>query len=294
MTISIVSNLSSLHSQRKLNQTHQAQERTVRRLSTGERLNSARDNSAGLAISTRLRARMNSIARAERNTADAVANIQFYEGAYSLITSLLGRMRQLATQSANDSNSASDRALLNEEYSQLALEIDRIAHSTSWGDRYALLATSTTSPPLGSTVSFQVGPDADTNNQLGYDSYQVGLRSSAGQALSNLLSLPTDISTRAGARQVLGQAESSLEYVMLRRARLGALSNRMELAGRHLAMSREALADADSRIRDANIAGETANSVKLTILSQSGIAVLSQANSMPSYLLQLLSNPTRF
>ncbi len=272
MSLVINSNISAMKAQGNLNRTQARLDRTFSRLSSGLRINSAADDAAGLAISTKLDAQLRSLGQAQRNAADGVSLAQIMDGAGREVGDLLGRMRELATQSLNDTYTTSDRASMDTEFQQLKTEITRIAEVTEFNGLKLTNATS--------AISIQVGAGSTTHDTINFN--RVDLSASGigvgTDAITDIVSSSTALDSIDIAITALGQ----------RRAYVGAHINRLESASSSIASARENLMAAMSRIQDADIASETADLAKNTILAQAGVSVLAQANQQPSLALALI------
>jgi flagellin len=307
MTI-INTNLLSLNAQRNLAATSSAQAVAINRLSTGLRVNNAKDDAAGLAISERMSAQSRGMEIARRNANDAVSLAQTAEGALGSINNMLQRMRELAVQAANATNSTSDRAALQNEFSQLQAEITRTASTTRFNGNTIL--TQTTS------FDFQVGANATANDMITVSALNItGASTSTGSddgALARAIATSIDISgATAGTRgtnastatSYFGYAAASmgsgafgavevidfaLSQVNTARSRFGAIQNRFDAVLSNLNIAIESQAAARSRIVDTDYARETASLARAQILQQAGVAMLSQANTAPNQVLQLL------
>ena len=289
MAMYINTNTSSLNAQRNLMNTTKSLDTSYTRLASGLRINSAKDDAAGLQISNRLTSQINGLDQGNRNANDGISLAQTAEGAMDEVTGMLQRMRTLAQQSANGSNSAKDRAALQKEVDQLGSEINRISQDTTFAGTKLLDGTF--------SGSFQVG--ADANQTIGFSLTQAGgftisgiaAAVTAGTADSIFVSGSAgaiDISTQSTAQDVLGAVDSMLEVVDSKRAELGAVQNRLDSTIRNQANISENVSAARSRIRDADFAIETANMTKQNILQQAASSILSQANQRPQSALQLL------
>ncbi|MFM1662815.1 flagellin N-terminal helical domain-containing protein [Aeromonas salmonicida] len=289
MAMFINTNTSSLNAQRNLMNTSKSLDTSYTRLASGLRINSAKDDAAGLQISNRLTSQINGLDQGNRNANDGISLAQTAEGAMDEVTGMLQRMRTLAQQSANGSNSAKDRAALQKEVDQLGSEINRISKDTTFAGTKLLDGTF--------SGSFQVG--ADANQTIGFSLSQAGGFSisgisaavTAGTADSIFISGSAgaiDISTQSTAQDVLGAVDSMLEVVDGKRAELGAVQNRLDSTIRNQANISENVSAARSRIRDADFATETANMTKQNILQQAASSVLAQANQRPQSALSLL------
>lgn len=279
--ISINTNIASINAQRNLGKTQSSLQANFGRLSTGLRINTAADDAAGLGISERLRSHIRSLAQAERNSQDGVSLLQTAEGAMNEVSGILTRMRELAVQSATDTVGATERTFLNDEVVQLRAELDRIAQVTEFNGA-ALLAGGA----AGATFNFQVGIGATAADQisttiLGTAATDLGIVGADSVAT-------IDLTTAAGARAALGVIDQGISDVSSRRAELGAIQNRLNVTMANLGTARENLSAANSRIRDVDVAAETASMTRNNILMQAGVSVLSQANQIPQMALNLL------
>jgi flagellin len=250
---------------------------SMQRLSSGLRINSGADDAAGLAISEKLKSQIRSMGQAQRNANDAVSLMQTGEGAMNEISAMLIRMRELSVQSSTDTVGSVERGFLQQELGQLRNEIDRIAEVTEFNG-IALLDGSATG------LDFQVGVNNTTNDRITTniaDMHATAL--GGGTALSAL-----NIDTKAGAQSALGVLDEAITDVSSARANIGSLQNRLQTTIANLATARENLTAANSRIRDVDVASESANMTKANILMQAGVSVLAQANQQPSVALSLL------
>ena len=266
MALSINTNVMSLAAQRNLSRTETGLQTSIERLSSGLRVNSAKDDAAGLAIASRIDAQVRGLNVAIRNAGDAISLAQTAEGGLSEITNMLQRMRELAVQSANATNSTSDRANLNAEFQQLNTEITRQIGATSFNG-IAVLNTA-------STQSFQVGANAGQT----IDVSTSVVAAAPGGAI-------TDATT---ANTAIGAVDTALDAVTTARATYGAVQNRFQSVINNLSVAAENQAAARSRIMDADFAMETANLTRLQILQQAGTAMVAQANAVPQSVLSLL------
>nr|ACB38420.1 flagellin A [Aeromonas caviae] len=287
MSMYINTNVSSLNAQRNMTNSTKSLDTSYTRLASGLRINSAKDDAAGLQISNRLTSQINGLDQGNRNANDGISLAQTAEGAMDEVTGMLQRMRTLAQQSANGSNSAKDREALQKEVNQLGAEINRIAGATTFAGTKLLDGS------FGGT--FQVG--ADANQTIGFslsqtDGFSVsGIALAAGQtAIFVSGATGIDISTQTKAQDVLGAVDAMLEVVDGKRAELGAVQNRLDSTIRNQANISENVSAARSRIRDADFATETANMTKQNILQQAASSILSQANQRPQSALSLLQN----
>jgi flagellin len=273
--LTIQTNVASLQAQKNLNGVQKGLNVSFNRLSSGYRINSAADDAAGLAISDSFQAQIRSYSVAERNANDGISMAQTAEGSLGQMTGLLQRMRELAVQSANGSNSSTDRGYLNTEFSQLKAEIGRIQTSTKY-DGNALIGAST------SSISFQVGISASATDRIAV--------TFGGLSMTTLLGSGEVItgSTASKALTAIGDIDSALGKVETARARFGAVMNRFETTTSNIQTVRTNLAAANSRIRDVDVAEESAALSRSQVLSQAAASVLAQANQAPQLALGLL------
>ena len=284
MSMFINTNVSSLNSQRNLMNTNKALDTAYQRLSSGLRINSAKDDAAGLQISNRLTSQINGLNQGNRNANDGISLAQTAEGAMEEITGMFQRMRVLAEQSANGSNTNADRSALQQEVKQLATEIDRIAKDTTFGGTKLLDGTY--------KGVFQVGADAKQTISFSLtqaNGFSISGINAAASAAGGFASIATlSISTQDNAQSVLGAVDKMIAGVDRKRAELGAIQNRMESTIRNQANIAENLSSARSRVRDADFAVETAALTQYNILQQAASTVLAQANQRPNGALSLL------
>lgn len=278
MALIINTNIASLNAQRNLAANTSNLDRSVQRLSSGLRINSARDDAAGLAISEQLRADIRSMAVAIRNAQDGISLSQTAEGGLQEIGSILIRMRELAQQSA--SGTINDRTPLTTEFKQLQEEIIRIAAVTEFNGT-SLLDGSLSGSGVDAGIALQVGLGAT----LGTDTINVN---GINQMNTVTLGVDGDIADADAARLMLGAVDFAISEVSNARGNLGAIQNRLDSTISNLRVSSENLQAADSRIRDADFALETAIFTKNQILVQAATSVLAQANVLPQQALTLL------
>jgi len=263
-------NLSALNAYRNLTITNTALAKSMEKLSSGLRINRAADDAAGLAISEKMRGQIRGLNQAIRNAQDGISLIQTAEGALNETHSILQRMRELAVQSANDTNTDQDRAQLQAEVNQLLAEIDRIANTTQFNTKALLDGTFTGTIHIG----------ANTGQNLVINISNMGV---SALGISGLA-----ISTQALADAAIASIDAAINLVSTERAKLGALQNRLEHTINNLSVASENLTAAESRIRDLDMAQEMMAFTRSQILSQAGTAMLAQANQIPAIVLQLL------
>lgn len=280
MSLVINTNIASLNAQRNLATSTLNLNTSVQRLSSGLRINSAKDDAAGLAISEKLRAHTRSINQAVRNSQDGISVSQTAEGALSEIGGLLSRMRELAEQASNGSISASNRSDLDSEFQQLKTEIDRIATVTEFNGTKLIDGSQ-----CANGITLQVGFQGTTDDRMTVMSGLTSVHSGSALSLTGNYSA---IISAAQATSVLAAIDSAISTVATRRATLGAVQNRLDTTISNLRVASENLTAADSRIRDADFAYETAQFTRNQILVQAATAILTQANVLPQAALQLL------
>jgi flagellin len=283
MAIVINTNVASLNAQRNLSNTQFGLNKALERLSSGYRINRAGDDAAGLAISERFKAQIRSTSQASRNTLDGVSLVQVSEGGYDEVSNILIRLRELAVQSANGTISSNDRDAIDTEFDQLTAEVSRIAAVVKFNNVQVLNGNS-----VGAAVSFslQVGIGTTSNDTITININP--LKASAlGSAAVNLSG--ASLTSASGATDAITTIDSAIDAVNTSRAQLGAVQNRLEATSRNLAIAVENLSAANSRIRDVDVAQETAELARFQILSQAGAAVAAQANQVPALALTLLN-----
>ncbi|MGF7016742.1 flagellin [Lachnospiraceae bacterium PF1-21] len=274
-------NITAINSYRNLTNNNSAVGKNLEKLSSGYRINRAGDDAAGLAISEKMRAQITGLETAQKNSQDAVSLIQTAEGSLTEVHSMLNRMVELATQSANGTYENNvDREAMEAEVTALKSEINRIADSTNFNGK-KLLDGSLSADGL----TLQVGDTADTFNQI---TVTVDSMKTADLGVSGAKLDAITIASQTGASAAIDVIKASINQVSTQRAGLGALQNRMEHTINNLSVNAENMTAAESRIRDVDMAKEMMAYTKNNILIQSSQAMLSQANSLPQGVLQLL------
>ncbi len=274
MGLRVNTNIASINAQRNTALVTQRLARNYNRLSTGLRISTAADDAAGLAISERLRSQVRSLAQASRNANDGISLVQVGEGALNEVSNILVRLRELTIQSANGSSSPQDKNTIKEEFDSLVNEVNRIAQSTEFNGIRLLDGSA-------STVTFQVG----INTTAGIDSLDVTLT----PALTTSLGLSTvDVGSGGNTSFAIGAIDDAINQVSALRGKFGSLQNRLQSTIANLGVTSESLSAAESRIRDVDVAYETAQLTRNNILQQASISILSQANQQPQSALQLL------
>jgi len=285
MAITIGSNIVSLQAQRRLGTASELLSQTFERLSSGQRINKASDDAAGLAIADSLRADQRIASVAIRNANDGISTINIADSALGEIGNVLTRLAELAEQSANGVFSTSQRNALQNEFTALGSEIERIAVTTQFNG-VALLSGS-------ASITLQVGFDSQSTSQISFQGVQgtlaaLGLADANASALSFSINAGTADAAQSASRLALDGVKGAIQSLAQQRGTLGATESRLRVAINNLGVARENFASAESRIRDVDVASEAAELTRLSILQQAGAAVLAQANQQPALALSLL------
>jgi flagellin len=279
-------NYESISAQRNLSSTQGSFFKAIEQLSSGLRINKAADDAAGLAVSEKLKNQVRGLNQAQRNAQDGISLLQTAEGALNETHSLLGRMRELAVQSANDTLSNSDRLHIQDEVNQLLSEVDRIANSTQF-NKISLLSNSSSM----TNVLLHVGANYETGSGTNENEITVSINGSDTASLG-ITSLATSgamsLTTQGGANSAISALDTAIEDVSTTRGEIGAYQNRLDSMINSLGVASENAGAANSRIRDADVAKSVSEMVRTQILQQSTMAVLAQANQAPQMALQLL------
>ncbi|WP_166252414.1 flagellin domain-containing protein [Marinobacter salicampi] len=274
MALGINTNVASLNAQNQLGKSQSLSNQALERLSSGLRINSAKDDAAGLSISTRFDAQIRGLSVAQRNANDGISMMQTAEGGLNETVNNLQRMRELAVQSANGTNNGTDRDALNAEFAQRALEITRIADQTKFNGTNLLNAAAPAS------VDIQVGANATEVIAVTFGDMSA--------ATLGVGAVTIDGADSTNATAAITAIDTALETVNTQRSTFGAAQNRFESTIANLGTTIENLSASNSRILDADFAAETAKMAKANVLQQAGISVLSQANARPNQVLSLL------
>jgi len=273
--ISLQTNVASLNAQRMTNRTSQGLGKSMERLSSGFRINSAQDDAAGLGISERLKSQVRGLAQASRNANDGLSVVQTAEGVMSEISDIVIRMRELSVQASSDSVTSTERGYINTEFGELKSEINRLVKSTKFNGQTLLDGTYS---GKDFQVGFEKGDATDFVIQV-----SVAKVNSSGLALTG-----TTADTKTNAQAAMASLDTALDSLNSARATLGAKGNRFLTAAAAVGVTSENLSSANSRIRDADIAVETSNFSKNQVLMQAGVSMLSQANVQPQLALRLI------
>lgn len=276
MALRISTNVASLNAQKSLFRTHEDLDRSLARLSSGYRINRAADDAAGLAISENLRGQIRGMKQASRNAEDGVSLVQVAEGGLQEMSNMLIRLRELGVQAASDTIGDTERKFLDVEYQQLKSEMQRVSEVTEFNGRDLLNGT-------GGIIDIQVS----THNDPFKD--RISFNASAANASLEALGLTAEgVATKEQAQVSLSTVDGAMVSVNAMRANFGAMQNRLGSTIANLAVAHENLSAANSRIRDTDVAEETAELTRNTILMQAGVSVLQQANQAQQVAMKLL------
>jgi len=276
MGLRISTNVSSINAQRNLKNSQDMMQRSMARLSSGFRINQAADDAAGLAISENLRAQIRGLGQASRNAQDGVSLVQVAEGGLNEVSSILIRLRELAIQAASDTIGDVERKFLDVEYQQLKSEMQRISEVTRFNGRDLLNGT-------GGLMDIQVGVyNDDFKDRISFNA------SAANSSLAALGISAESLATKVQAQTSISAVDSALVSVNAIRANFGAMQNRLQSTIQNLGIFNENLSAANSRIRDTDVAAETADLTRNNVLMNAGVSVLQQANNMHQVALKLL------
>lgn len=295
MSIYVNTNVTSLNTTNKLSKATNSLDTTYKRLSSGYRINSAKDDAAGLQISDRLTSQINGLKQGNRNANDGIALAQTAEGALDEVHTMLQRIRTLSVQAANGTNTTADRTSIQGEVSQLCSEINRIACKTTFGKQEILSGKGVGLVGADGNISFQVGANANDTTSVslasGFTIEQ--MKTAAGSKITTVDDADKrgktfDVSTASKAQDVLADIDSFIGFVDKKRGEFGAVQNRLESTISNQSNIAENESDARSRIRDTDYAEEAANLSQQNIIQQAATSMLTQANSRPQIALSLL------
>ena len=283
MALRINYNYESISAQRNLSSTQGSFFKAIEQLSSGLRINKAADDAAGLAVSEKLKNQVRGLNQAQRNAQDGISLLQTAEGALNETHSLLGRMRELAVQSSNDTLTNDDRLHIQDEVNALLSEVDRIANSTQFNKINLLNGTTNNATEVllhvGANIESGTNDNEITVSITNSDTVALGV-----DALASAISL----TTQSGANSAISALDTAIETVSTTRGQIGAYQNRLDSMINSLGVASENAGAANSRIRDADVAKSVSEMVRTQILQQSTMAVLAQANQAPQMALQLL------
>lgn len=295
MSIYVNTNVTSLNTTNKLSKATNSLDTTYKRLSSGYRINSAKDDAAGLQISDRLTSQINGLKQGNRNANDGIALAQTAEGALDEVHTMLQRIRTLSVQAANGTNTTADRNSIQGEVSQLCSEINRIACKTTFGKQEILSGKGVGLVGADGNISFQVGANANDTTSVSLSSgFTIEqMKTAAGSKITMVddadgRGKTFDVSTASKAQDVLADIDSFIGFVDKKRGEFGAVQNRLESTISNQSNIAENESDARSRIRDTDYAEEAANLSQQNIIQQAATSMLTQANSRPQIALSLL------
>ena len=287
--LSIRTNMSSVFAQRNMNKASNALQDNFAKLSSGYRITKASDDAAGIGVSTNLRSQIQGYRMASRNAQDAVSVIQTTEAALNESSAIITRLRELTVQGASDGLGTTERGYLHKEVQELTSELDRIAKTTEYNGRKLLSGSN--------TLQFQIGIRGTANDKINITLESatlsgLGMSGTAGNSFEDKFSAAAgktgNTSAAAGFQTLLGNLDTALNSISARRATLGATANRLQSAQNTLAIAMESAQQADSRIRDVDVAEESAKLSANQVLVQAGVSMLAQANQSPMAALKLL------
>jgi len=282
MTLSINTNIASIDAQRNLSSSQMSLATSMQRLSSGLRINTAKDDAAGLSIAERMNAQVRGMNVAIRNSNDGISLAQTADGALAQVSNSLQRMRELAVQARNSTNSSSDKDSLNKEFAQLQSEITRVLGGTAFNGKHILGADAT-------TLNFQVGANTTSDDTVSITTTDMATGDTTMTTVTNTSSAVIDSTATSGAiATVIDNIDKAIDDVNDTRATFGATQSRFDSIISNLQSSVENQTAARSRIMDADFATETANMSRANVLQQAGTAMIAQANQQPSQVLSLL------
>lgn len=281
MALSIFTSGSSMASINALNKSNSMLSTAMERLGTGKRINSAADDAAGLQIASRLQGQSNGMAVAQRNISDATAMLQTAEGAFDEVSNIMYRMKDLATQAANDTNTTKDREAIGSELGELQKELDNIMGNTSYGGEKLFDGAN---GKLSKEMNFQIGSSADEKMSVNLS----GALATTASGISNISTALAGIDTASGAQALMKTLETSLESVGSMRSSLGANINRLGHTAANLANMKDNTELALGNIQDADFASEASSMTRNQMLAQTSMSMLKQSNSMSGMVMSLL------
>ena len=278
MPLNINTNVSSLNAQRHLTSNTSMLSKSMEKLSSGYRINRAGDDAAGLALSEKLRSQIRGSQKAQDNVQDGINVLNIADGALQSVTDNLQRMRELAVQAGNDTYNTAQRSSMKAEFDQLASGINQIASATQFNGVKLLNGSA-------SALKLQIG----ANSSSGVDTLDIGAAGAFGNVNTSSLSLTSvSLSSNSGALSALSSLDAAITTINTQRGTIGALSNRLETTATNLATNVENTSASESRIRNVDVASESAKMSQYQILQQAAAAMLTQANQAPQLALQLL------
>lgn len=276
MGLRISTNIASEMVQKNLKETSRDETKSLEKLSSGSRINSASDDAAGLAIATKLKAETTSMRQATRNANDGISFVQSAEGGLGEVSNILIRLRELSIQSASDTVGEDERGFLDLEYQQLTSEVDRIANSTKFNGKDVLNGEG------AEVLDFQIGTNAGEENRIQFDT------SSSNATTSNLGISGTGVNEKGDALSSISNIDEAINLVSGQRANLGAIQGRLQMSVNNLENQTVNLEQARSAIQDVDVASESAKLASSSIVKSAGISTLAQANSLGRSALKLI------
>jgi flagellin len=277
-------NINSMITQTSLGNANKAVGKSLEKLSTGLRINRASDDAAGLSVSEQLRGQVRGLGRAKANAQDGIALLQIAEGAANEVSSILQRMRELAVQSSNDTLTSTDRSYLNQEFTALRDEVERISVSTQYNGQTLVTGSSSSFGGVGSGSSvLHIG----ANSTTGVDTITISIDSITAGAIG-ISAAGVSVSSQSAAQTTISTIDTAINSVNKMRSDMGAYVNRLEAAINNISNQEYNTQDAESRIRDVDFATETTQFTKNQILTQSSTSMLAQANSLPQGVMGLI------
>ncbi len=293
MGLRIRTNVASLIAQRRLGESTNKMEESMAKLSSGQRINKSADDAAGLAISENMKGKIRSMEQAKRNASDGISMLQTAEGSMNEMSNIMIRLRELATQAASDTIGDVERSYTNKEYVQLVEELDRITNTTEFNGTKMLLGSDANNGMEDFSIHVGAGdgtiPNTDTIN-INIDEFKLSPIDDLGLGIGAEIG-PLDSADsfgRTGAAEKLTLIDTAISSIQGKRATLGSKQSRLSSTVNNLGVQIENLSTANSRIRDVDFASETASFTQAKILQSGGVSVLSQANSAPEVVLNLL------
>ena len=278
--LAINTNLGSITAQKNVGSHARSMQRSIQRLSSGLRLNSAADDAAGMAVATGLRAQLGGFRQASRNASDAVAILQTAEGAYNTIADNLMRMRELAVQSASDGLTDTERQYIKLEFQDIQDDIDRISNVTEYNGTKLLDGTAGSA----GLMTFQVGTRNTANDRITITLKDID----TGASSLNVAKATVGVSSLAQAQSAITSIDAAIDFLSTERTEIGSKLNKLGNAVTNLAGTIENVSAATSQIRDVDIASESAHFASAQVLQQAGVSMLAQANQLPSLALRLV------
>jgi flagellin len=277
-------NINSMITQTSLGNANKAVGKSLEKLSTGLRINRASDDAAGLSVSEQLRGQVRGLNRAKSNAQDGIALLQIAEGAANEVSSILQRMRELAVQSSNDTLTSTDRSYLNQEFTALRDEVERISVSTQYNGQTLVTGSSSSFGGVGAASSvLHIG----ANSTTGVDTITISIDSITAGAIG-ISAAGVSVSSQSAAQTTISTIDTAINSVNKMRSDMGAYVNRLEAAINNISNQEYNTQDAESRIRDVDFATETTQFTKNQILTQSSTSMLAQANSLPQGVMGLI------